>query len=49
MNSVAHPTSREPTRKDGMSLVSASIAVNVQTSPTPKVPCMAGGTFFALA
>lgn len=30
---LAHPASREPTRKDGISLVSASTAVNVQTSP----------------
>ena len=42
MKSVALPASREPTKKDGISLV----AENVQTSPKLSLPL--GGTFFAL-
>ena len=32
-----------------ISLLSASIAVHVHTSPTPSVPFMLSGTFFCLA
>ena len=48
-NSVAQPTSRDPTSQDGTSFVSASIAMNVQTSPKPKTPFFSAGTFFAFA
>lgn len=41
--------SRDPIKKDGTSFVSAQIAVNVQTSPTPNSPLRSSGTFACLA
>lgn len=39
--------SRVPTSHDGISLLSASMAVHVQTSPTQNLPFMVPETFFA--
>ena len=46
MNSTATPVSREPTSQETASFVSASMAVQVHTSPTPNSPRLSSGTFF---
>ena len=48
MNSVAQPESREPTRKDGISFVSASIAGEGPDVAHPKLPGLLGGDVLRL-
>src|SRR5437762_12699958 len=49
MKAAAVKASRRPIADEGTSFVSASIATQVHTSPTPNVPFIDSGTFFAFA
>src|SRR3989442_1392411 len=49
MKAAAVKPSRRPIAHEGTSFVSASIATQVHTSPTPNAPFIDSGTFFAFA
>src|ERR1019366_3570097 len=49
MRAMAEAEERSATSQAGISLVSASMAVHVQTSPQPNSPRCSSGTFRALA